>query len=81
MIEYIIGSFLILLLLIKMYDVFKKYKESFKNIFIFEAKVVSTPSTRNKGLMNRKNKLNINLRKKRVCFLEKNIHNSRYLDI
>ena len=60
MIEYIIGSFLILLLLIKIVDVFKKYKESFKNTFNFEAKVVSTPSTKKKGLMNRKNKLKKN---------------------
>ena len=60
MIEYIIGSFLILLLLIKIVDVFKKYKESFKNTFNFEAKVVSTPSAKKKGLMNRTNKLKKN---------------------
>jgi uncharacterized protein len=60
MIKYIIGSFLILLLIIKIYDVFKKYKESFKTIFIFEAKVVSAPSTKKKGLMNRTNNLKEN---------------------
>ena len=57
MINYIIALFLIILLFIKIYDVFKKYKESFNNTFIFEAKVVSTSSSRKKGLMNRKNKL------------------------
>ena len=60
MIEYIIGSFLILLLLTKMYHVFKKYKDSFKNTFNFEAKVVSTQSAKKKGLMKRKNKLKKN---------------------
>jgi uncharacterized protein len=60
MIKYSIGIFLILLLFIKIYDVLKKYKESYNNTFHFEAKVVSTPSTKKKGLMNRKNKLKDN---------------------
>jgi uncharacterized protein len=60
MIKYIIGIFLILLLLIKIYEVFKKYKETFNNTFHFECKVVSTPSTKKKGLMNRTKKLKEN---------------------
>jgi uncharacterized protein len=60
MIKYSIGIFLILLLFIKIYNVLKKYKESYNNTFQFEAKVVSTPTTKKKGLMNRKNKLKDN---------------------
>ena len=60
MIEYIIVLFLIILLITKIVNVLKKYKESFKNTFNFEAKVVSSHKLRNKGLMNRKNKLKTN---------------------
>jgi len=60
MIKYIFVSFLIILLLTKIIDVLKKYKESFKNTFNFEAKVVSSHKARQKGLMNRKNKLKVN---------------------
>jgi len=60
MIEYIIVLFLIILLITKIVNVLKKYKESFKNTFNFEAKVVSSHKLRNKGLMNRKTKLKTN---------------------
>ena len=60
MIEYIIVLFLIILLITKIVNVLKKYKESFKNTFNFEAKVVSSHKLRKKGLMNRKTKLKTN---------------------
>ena len=60
MIEYIIVLFLIILLITKIVNVLKKYKELFKNTFNFEAKVVSSHKLRKKGLMNRKTKLKKN---------------------
>ena len=60
MIKYIIGILLILLLLNKAYDVFVKYRKSKKNIFHFEAKVVSDHKSKKKGLMNRKKPLKKN---------------------
>ena len=60
MIKYIIVLLLIILLITKIVNVLKKYKESFKNTFNFEAKVVSSHKLRKKGLMNRKKKLKEN---------------------
>jgi uncharacterized protein len=57
MIEIIVIIVIILLFGIKIYDIITKYRESFKQIFKFNAKVVSNDKTRNKGLMNRKKKL------------------------
>ena len=60
MIEYIIVLLLIILLITKIVNVLNKYKESFKNTFNFEAKVVSSHKLRKKGLMNRKKQLKEN---------------------
>jgi len=60
MIKYIIVLLLIIILITKIVNVLKKYKESFKNTFNFEAKVVSSHKLRKKGLMNRKKKLKEN---------------------
>ena len=58
MIEIIIGLIVIFLFGSKIYQIINKYRESYKPIFKFNAKVVSTPNSRKKGLMYRKKKLN-----------------------
>jgi uncharacterized protein len=57
MIEIIVSIIIIILFGIKIYDIIKKYRESFKTTFRFNAKVVSNNKSINKGLMNRKKKL------------------------
>tara|TARA_B100001142_G_C14238123_1_gene618200 strand:+ start:204 stop:644 length:441 start_codon:yes stop_codon:yes gene_type:complete len=60
MIEIIVSIIIILLFGTKIYDIIKKYRESFKTTFRFHAKVVSNDKSRNKGLMNRTKKLKKN---------------------
>ena len=58
MIEIIIGLIVIFLFGSKIYQIINKYRESYKPIFKFNAKVVSNTKDRKKGLMYRKKKLN-----------------------
>ena len=60
MIEIIVSIIIILLFGTKIYDIIKKYRESFKTTFRFYAKVSSNDKSRNNGLMNRKKKLKKN---------------------
>ena len=60
MLKLILILLLLLILFKKIYDVYINLKESYKNIFIYNAKVVNTNKTRQNGLMNRKNPLNEN---------------------
>lgn len=60
MINIIVAILLIVILLIKVFDVIVKYKESFKNIFKFDAKVVSNYKDIKKGLMYRRKRLKEN---------------------
>ena len=57
MIKIVIAILLIVILFIKIYEVAKKYKESYKNVFNFKCVVVSSDKLRKKGLMYRKKKL------------------------
>ena len=60
MINIFVAILLIIILLIKVYDVIIKYKESFKNVFRFDAKVVSSYKDIKKGLMYRRKRLKNN---------------------
>tara|TARA_B110000967_G_C18602228_1_gene419811 strand:+ start:57 stop:500 length:444 start_codon:yes stop_codon:yes gene_type:complete len=60
MIEIIVSLIILFLFGSKIYQIITKYRESFKSTFNFDAKVVSTDSSRKKGLMYRKNHLNKN---------------------
>ena len=57
MIKIVIAVLLIAILIIKIYEVAVKYKESYKNVFNFKCVVVSSDKLRKKGLMYRKKKL------------------------
>ena len=57
MIKIIIGLLLLAILILKIYDVAIKYRESYKNVFNFKCVVVSSEKLRKKGLMYRKKKL------------------------
>ena len=59
-IKIIVCGFLIIILLKKIYEVGINIRESYKNIFTFNSKLVNTNKTRKTGLMNRKNKLKEN---------------------
>ena len=60
MIEIIIFLIVLFLFGSKIYQIINKYRESYKPIFKFNAKVVSNNNSRKKGLMYRKKKLNKN---------------------
>ena len=60
MIKIVIAVLLIAILIIKIYEVAVKYKESYKNVFNFKCVVVSSEKLRKKGLMYRKKKLKDN---------------------
>jgi len=60
MMNIIVGIILIVFLVHKIYQVSIKYYESYKNTFIFDAKIVDDNNTRKKGLMYRKKPLKEN---------------------
>ena len=60
MIKIVIGLLLLAILILKIYDVAIKYRESYKNVFNFKCVVVSSEKLRKKGLMYRKKKLKHN---------------------
>ena len=60
MIELILVIILVCILLQKIYNVWIKYRESFKQKHIFYAKIADNNVTRKKGLMYRKKKLKHN---------------------
>lgn len=58
--KILLGGLIVIILLKKVYEVSINIRDSYKNVFTFNAKVVNNNKTRKKGLMNRKTPLKEN---------------------